>query len=106
MTHARSPIAGDIVAVESEHAETLLFTREEAADLAEVLKQVSGTASAPRSACDLAGVVRRSMENQGFSVRTLSKITGISRYRLGLLFSGKRAMTQEELKAISNRHAV
>ncbi len=77
-----------------------------ATDLAEVLNKVSGMASAPRTACDLAEAVRQGMAHRGQSVRAVSKITGISRYRLGLLLSGERAMTQEELKAISLQHAV
>lgn len=101
-TRARSSkMDHEIVSVESELLGDLLLSPEQAAELAEILQEVSGMACGPRQAPFLADVVRRGIADQQRTLKEVAATAGVSRYRLRLLLSGKRLMRNEELKAIS-----
>lgn len=79
----------------------LILTPTDAADLGEVLHEVSGMASSTRGAEYLAQVYRENFARYGVSKARAARETGISRHRLSNLLAGLRPMTMPEHKALS-----
>lgn len=91
---------GEMVFLEDGH-DIWWMTREQAADLAEALLDVSGMATSSRGARYLAEVVRESMFQKGVTKARVCAEAGITRYRLRRILSASAPMTNDELKAIS-----
>lgn len=93
----------DLVFVDSDLLGTmrLLLTPQEAADVAEVLHEVSGLQTSTYGAPFLAEVHREQIARKGLSRRRVAAATGITAHRLRRTLSGEVPMTHEEHVAIS-----
>lgn len=81
-------------------AHRLILTREDAADLAATLLEVSGMATSTYGAQFLAESMRDSITRRGVTKARIMRETGIGRHRLDRILSGEVPMTRDELEGI------
>lgn len=91
---------GEMVFLEDGH-DVWWMTREQAADLGEVLMKVSGMATSSGAAVFLASSVSDSLIRKRITKARVCAEAGITRYRLNRILSAAVPMTTDELKAIS-----
>lgn len=91
----------ELVFIEVDSDVALWVTREQAADLAEAVHEVSGMATSTHGAQFLAEAVVDRLAREGVSQARVCAETGMTRYRLRQVLSGTVPMTNDELKAIS-----
>lgn len=96
---------GELVFVQVNDDIDFWLTPEQAADFAEAVHDVSGMQSSTYSAQFLAEVHRKHLARDGITQKQVRAKTGISRYRLTRILSGKVPMTHTEHVTLSEVRA-